>query len=147
MTDNQTFTARIPEMAPLGVEVTPGMVREAWDVFVKPGQDRGEPQSGEMRILMAILRSVYAGLGGDSNLRPADEPPVHAIDVRFVFDSVDDYGSEEKYLELDRIERLATYNVTEDDTIGMAESFAQSDKLQILASRIGNVLNGETITP
>lgn len=40
------------------------MVQEVWDVFVKPDQDAGNVQSGEMRVLMAILRATYEGLGG-----------------------------------------------------------------------------------
>ena len=37
-------------------------VQEVWDAFVKPEQDRGEPPSVEMRLLMAILRAVAEGL-------------------------------------------------------------------------------------
>ena len=61
---SSTFTAPVPQVAPMGVEVTPGMVQEVWDTFVKPDQDAGNIQSGEMRTLMAILRSTYEGLGG-----------------------------------------------------------------------------------
>lgn len=59
-----TFTAPVPTVAPMGVEVTPEMVREVWDTFVKPDQDAGNLQSSEMRTLMAILRAMYEGLGG-----------------------------------------------------------------------------------
>jgi hypothetical protein len=38
------------------------MVQEVWDVFVKPAQDADELQSGEMRVLMGILRWTYAEL-------------------------------------------------------------------------------------
>lgn len=66
MTDEPTpdpaFTAPIPTVRPLGYEVTAEMVQEVWDAYIKPGQDAGMPQSVEERVLMAILRSVYAGL-------------------------------------------------------------------------------------
>lgn len=52
----------MPVVAPLGVEVTSDAVQEVWNVFVKPGQESGVPQSFEERVLMAILRSVYQGL-------------------------------------------------------------------------------------
>jgi len=61
---SNTFTAPIPQVAPMGFEVTPGMVQDVWDTFVKPHQDSGDVQSAEMRVLMAILRSTYEGLGG-----------------------------------------------------------------------------------
>jgi hypothetical protein len=48
----------------MGYEVTPGMVRDVWDTFVKPHQDSGKLQSAEMRVLMAILRATYEGLAG-----------------------------------------------------------------------------------
>jgi hypothetical protein len=55
----------VPQVAPLGIDVTPEMVREVWDAFVKPSQsDDAPPQSAEMRALMAILRATYEGLGG-----------------------------------------------------------------------------------
>ena len=68
-----------PLIAPLGIECTAPMVQDVWDVFVKPEQDAGGPQSGEMRVLMAILRSVHEGLriaeaAGDTV--PADPPCV-----------------------------------------------------------------------
>ena len=63
MSEN-TVNITVPTIAPMGVEVTPGIVREVWDTFVKPDQDAGNLQSGEMRALMAILRAVYEGLGG-----------------------------------------------------------------------------------
>ncbi len=52
----------IPTVAPLGIVCTSGMVKEVWDTFVGPDQAAGYPQSGEMRTLMAILRSVHHGL-------------------------------------------------------------------------------------
>ena len=61
---SNTFTAPVPQVAPTGFEVTPGMVRDVWDTFVKPDQDAGNLQSAEMRVLMAILRATYEGLGG-----------------------------------------------------------------------------------
>ncbi|WP_214429835.1 hypothetical protein, partial [Escherichia coli] len=43
--------------------VTPAMVQDVWDTFVKPGQsDDAPPQSAEMRALMGILRAVHAAL-------------------------------------------------------------------------------------
>lgn len=62
MTDRKTFECPVPTMAPLGVELDRDAVREVWDTFVKPGQDRGDLQSIEDRALMAILRAVYEGL-------------------------------------------------------------------------------------
>ena len=59
-----TTTPFDPRVQPFGYAVTPEMVREVWDTFVKPDQDEGIPQSGEMRVLMAILRAAYATLGG-----------------------------------------------------------------------------------
>lgn len=52
----------VPRVLPLGIEVDRDAVREVWDTFVKPIQERGDLQSVEDRILMAILRSVYAAL-------------------------------------------------------------------------------------
>lgn len=58
--ETKVFSAQV---APLGFDVTPGMVQEVWDTFVKPGQSEdAPPQSAEMRVLMAILRGVYAAL-------------------------------------------------------------------------------------
>lgn len=66
MSEPKTFTCPVPLVAPLGIEVTPGIVQEVWDTFVKPEQEQGIPQSGEMRSLMAILRAVYEGLTNDA---------------------------------------------------------------------------------
>lgn len=56
-------TIPVPLVAPVGWELDdPNIVQEVWDAFVKPEQDAGTPQSGEMRCLMAILRAVYKGL-------------------------------------------------------------------------------------
>jgi len=58
-----TLTIPVPMVAPLGIPVdTKVKVQEIWDTFVKPEQDAGIPQSVEMRVLMAILRSVYEGM-------------------------------------------------------------------------------------
>ena len=62
MPETPTFTCPIPKVWPFGMEVGSEEVQEVWDTYVKPGQDRDEPQSTEMRILMAILRAVNAGL-------------------------------------------------------------------------------------
>ena len=62
-TPHPTFPLPQPLMAPLGVKVTPEMVQEVWDTFVKPTQsDDAPPQSIEMRALMGILRAVYEAL-------------------------------------------------------------------------------------
>jgi len=61
---SSTFTAPVPQVAPFGHEVTAPMVQDVWDAFVKPDQDAGNVQSSEMRVLMAILRATYEGLGG-----------------------------------------------------------------------------------
>ena len=52
----------VPVVAPLGFRVDRDLVREVWNCFVKPGQDAATPQSGEERMLIAILRAVYVGL-------------------------------------------------------------------------------------
>jgi hypothetical protein len=58
----------IPLVAPFGSPVDkPEFVQDVWDTFVKPAQDADEPQSAEMRVLMAILRSVYEGLSQHGN--------------------------------------------------------------------------------
>nr|DAT11712.1 MAG TPA: hypothetical protein [Caudoviricetes sp.] len=62
-TTDPTFPLPQPLIAPFGVKITPEMVQEVWDTFVKPGQsDDAPPQSAEMRALMGILRAVYAAL-------------------------------------------------------------------------------------
>ena len=62
-TTHPTFSLPQPLIAPLGVKVTPAMVQDVWDTFVKPGQsDDAPPQSAEMRALMGILRAVHAAL-------------------------------------------------------------------------------------
>lgn len=59
------LTIPLPLVAPLGIPVDkPEYVQEVWDAFVKPEQEARTPQSSEMRMLMAILRSLYRGLGG-----------------------------------------------------------------------------------
>jgi hypothetical protein len=63
---NETITIPVPRVLPLGWEIRDtAVVQDVWDAFVKPAQEAGEMQSGEMRCLMAILRAVYAGLEGD----------------------------------------------------------------------------------
>lgn len=59
-----TFTCPVPLMMPFGVKVNAAMVQNVWETYVKPEQDAGIPQSGEMRVLMAILRAVHEGLSG-----------------------------------------------------------------------------------
>ena len=57
------FLIPTPMVAPLGVAVNKAVfVQEVWDAFIKPRQESGEKQSNEERVLMAILRAVYAGL-------------------------------------------------------------------------------------
>ena len=48
------------KVRPLGLDLDASAVQEVWDTFVKPQQDSGELQSVEDRILMAILRTMYA---------------------------------------------------------------------------------------
>lgn len=55
----------VPLVAPLGFEVNSDMIQDVWDTFVRPDQDKELPQSGEMRVLMAILRAAYVGLLDD----------------------------------------------------------------------------------
>lgn len=58
-----TMRIPVPQVAPFDIPITdPKAVQDVWDTFVKPDQDSGGPQSVEMRTLMAVLRSVYAGL-------------------------------------------------------------------------------------
>lgn len=59
---SNTFECPIPIVAPLGQEVDSKAVREVWDTYIRPGQERGDVQSIEERLLMSILRAVYAGL-------------------------------------------------------------------------------------
>lgn len=57
------ITIPMPTVAPVGWAIDdPQMIQDVWDVFVKPEQDAGMPQSIEMRKLMAILRAVFHGL-------------------------------------------------------------------------------------
>jgi hypothetical protein len=75
-------------------------------------------------------------------------PDYEYIDVRFVLRREVDEDLEESFVRVDRVERLALSDtVTEDDTRTLAESFAQTDRLRMLASEIGNVLDGDTIRP
>lgn len=61
--DGKTITIPVPKVAPFMAPLDkPEYVQEVWDTFVKPHQERHEPPSVEMRLLMAILRAVYAGL-------------------------------------------------------------------------------------
>ena len=60
--DEARAELKLVSIAPLGIELTRDAVREAWDTFVKPAQDRGDLQSVEDRILMACLRSLYISL-------------------------------------------------------------------------------------
>jgi hypothetical protein len=61
-----TITIPTPIVAPLGWAVdNPQMIQDLWDTFVKPEQDAGRPPSVEMRVLMAVLRALYVGLGGE----------------------------------------------------------------------------------
>lgn len=59
---SDTFVCPVPVMAPMGVLLNAEAVRDVWNTFVKPDQDAGNPQSMEMRALMAILRAMYKGL-------------------------------------------------------------------------------------
>ena len=65
----ETIRIPVPTVAPLGIPVDRDSLREVWDCYVKPGQDAGNLQSVEERILMAVLRAVYVGLG------PTDREP------------------------------------------------------------------------
>lgn len=53
-----------PSVLPFGLPVTSAAaIKQVWDAFVAPSQsDDAPPQSVEMRVLMAVLRSVAAGL-------------------------------------------------------------------------------------
>ena len=60
----QSITIPMPLVRPFDIEITPADVQDVWDTYVKPNQEAELPQSGEERVLMAILRAVYDGLGG-----------------------------------------------------------------------------------
>lgn len=62
-----------PKVAPFAYEVTPKMVKEVWDTYIKPGQDAQLSQSVEERTLMAILRWTYVELGGTYNARTSQD--------------------------------------------------------------------------
>ena len=49
--------------------------------------------------------------------------------------------------EVEKIERVAVVDLADGVTSALAESFAQTDWLQLLASRIGDAIDGETISP
>lgn len=51
---------------PLATRLTSFAVAMVWDTYVTPEQDAEIPPSIEMRILMAILRSMAAGLAEES---------------------------------------------------------------------------------
>ncbi|MGY4543277.1 hypothetical protein ACVWY0_003210 [Arthrobacter sp. UYNi723] len=62
-TAEKSLIIPIPLVAPIGWEIDDvKLVQEVWDTFVKPDQEAGNVQSGEMRMLMAILRAVADGL-------------------------------------------------------------------------------------
>lgn len=73
MAEDKIIRIPVPIVAPLGQEVEPDDIRMVWDAFVKPTQMAGEPQSMEMRILMAVLRAVNAGLDPNSTWTPPAE--------------------------------------------------------------------------
>jgi len=57
-----TIEIPIPIVRPFGSRLDKAeYVQEVWDAYVKPEQDAELPPSVEMRLLMAILRSVYQG--------------------------------------------------------------------------------------
>ena len=64
-----TLTIPEPVVRPLGMPVTYGALQEVWDVFVKPHQLKEMPPSTEMRVLMAVLRSVAAGISDRESAR------------------------------------------------------------------------------
>ena len=64
-----TLTIPEPVVRPLGTPVTYGALQEVWDVFVKPHQLEEMPPSTEMRVLMAVLRSVAAGISDRESAR------------------------------------------------------------------------------
>lgn len=60
----------MPEVNPLGYDLTRDMVREVWNEYVVPTQDDwAPPQSVETRVLMSILRFAYI------QLPPTDSEP------------------------------------------------------------------------
>jgi hypothetical protein len=64
--ERPTVAIAIPIVRPLAMPLDkPEYVTEVWNAFVKPEQDAEIPPSVEMRLLMAILRSVYDGLAMD----------------------------------------------------------------------------------
>lgn len=68
MSDRTNFTIPGIYVAPLGIQITnPEAIHDIWDVYIKPSQERGDLQSIEERMLMAVLRSVHAGLDTENN--------------------------------------------------------------------------------
>lgn len=61
--DADRLTIPWPAIRPLGIPVSAGGVKEAWDAIIAPLAGEG-PQSVELRVLMAVVRSVYDGMHG-----------------------------------------------------------------------------------
>ena len=126
-----TFPLPQPLIAPLGVKVTPAMVQEVWDTFVKPTQSNdAPPQSIEMRALMGILRAVHAAL-------EAGPIPAETLGPRAVI---------ELTAKVERVEALA------DDMDHDADLLDQTDDLRLHliaathredATRLRTALNGD----
>lgn len=60
MTTPDTMTMDWPTLTD-DERVTPEDVQHIWERYIKPGQDAEEVQSGETRVLMAILRAYWKG--------------------------------------------------------------------------------------
>ena len=127
-TTHPTFSLPQPLIAPLGVKVTPAMVQDVWDTFVKPGQsDDAPPQSAEMRALMGILRAVHAAL-------EAGPLPAETLGPRAVI---------ELTAKVERVEALADRleaNASELEADG-ADDYAEAARTD--ARSIRTALNGD----
>lgn len=62
MPDKPDLVIPHPMVRPFEIPVSLSDVLDVWEVFIAKEQETREPQSSEMRTLMAVLRSVAAGL-------------------------------------------------------------------------------------
>jgi hypothetical protein len=56
-----------PKVRPLDIPLNTGGVEDVWNTIIKPMSDKEVVQSVETRCLMAIVRSVYWGMHGNTH--------------------------------------------------------------------------------
>jgi hypothetical protein len=85
----ETFECPVPLVAPFGFEVTAPMVRDVWETFVVNSYENKNdlPQSGEMRVLMGILRAVNAGLEKREKTPEPFDPRMPATALRASYEN------------------------------------------------------------